>query len=273
MNEIVKYDNILNELNFKDFSENDFNLFMAICAKMRDLGEETQVFDYEYMMELMGWDRSQRIDLFHEEIKRVSEKLRQVGSTVDTSPDEFVSFNLFTTFRGNRQKRRLTVKVNPDFKYVLNDLTRNFTRFELREYMELTGRYTKMLYAHLKQYRRSGWWQIAVEDLRKQLSIPESMPARNIKSKVLNPSIELLRSCTGFYDLTVDVLQSTRRGRAVVGYKFAWTAEKQIQGQMNMGDYIQAQNNAKRAKSKNKFNDFAQHEYDFEQLEKDLLSN
>lgn len=279
MNEVVKYDNILNHLSFRNFTENDFNLFMCLCARLRDLGDMEQVYDYDYLMDMIGWDKTQRIDVFHDEIKRMTDKIRQIGGVIDISPDEFVCFNLFDTFRGNKQKRHLTVSVNPKFKYVLNDLTKNFTRFELSEYVSLNGRYSKLLYQHLKQYRRTGWWQVSLEDIRHELSIPDTYLNKHIMDKVIKPSIEVIKTCKGFADLKVEVIQSPRRGRAVEGYKFTWTADKQIPGQMTVDDYLKVadKKESSKKKKKNSFTDFENQRHytkeEMEELEKKLLAN
>ena len=271
MNEVVKYNNYMNELSFKDFSDYDLNFLMVICAKMKDLGEETQHFEYRKLMELLDWDMSKSIDVFHKDLKRMSEKLRHVGATIDIDPDVFTAFNLFSDFEGNKKKRELIVRLNPRFKYILNDLTRNFTRFELAEYVHLDGKYSKLLYQHLKQYRKAGWWQTSVNDLRRELSIPDSMPTRNIIPKVLNTSVELIKTCKGFSELHVEVIRSSRRGRAVIGYKFTWTADKQIPGQMSLDDFQKTP--PKKKKVSKKKADFEQNTYDYEKLEKELLKN
>lgn len=278
MNEVVKYDNILNHLSFRNFTENDFNLFMCLCARLRDLGDMEQVYDYDYLMDMIGWDKTQRIDVFHDEIKRMTDKIRQIGGVIDISPDEFVCFNLFDTFRGNKQKRHLTVSVNPKFKYVLNDLTKNFTRFELSEYVSLNGRYSKLLYQHLKQYRKTGWWQVSLEDIRHELSIPDTYLNKHIMDKVIKPSIEVIKTCKGFADLKVEVIQSPRRGRAVEGYQFTWTADKQIPGQMTVDDYLRVTGKESgKKKKKNSFNDFENQRHytkeEWEELEQKLLAN
>lgn len=253
MSEVVKYNNYMNELSFKDFSDYDLNFLMVICAKMKDLGEETQHFEYDTLMELLEWDRTKSIDVFHKDLKRMSEKLCHVGATIDIDPDVFTAFNLFSDFEGNKKKRELTVRLNPRFKYILNDLTKNFTRFELTEYVHLDGKYSKLLYQHLKQYRKNGWWQISVDDIRRELSIPDSMPTMNITPKVLKPSIEIIKTCKGFGELEVEVIRSPRRGRKVEGYKFTWTADKQIPGQINVDDYL---NSKSEKKKKNGFRNF-----------------
>jgi plasmid replication initiation protein len=259
MNEIVKYDNILNRISFTNFDENDFNLFMVLCSQMRDLGEEKPKFNYDYLMDLMNWDKTQRIDVFHEEIKKMADKLRVIGASVDISDDEWVSFDLFPTLRGNKKKRTLTVQINPEFKYILNDISKNFTRFELSEYVSLNGRYSKQLYQHLKQFRKTGWWQVSIEDIRRELSIPDSMETRKIVNKVINPSVEVIKTCKGFGDLEVEVLRSSRRGRAVEGYKFTWTADKQVPGQLTLDDLKPVKPAKKRGRpKKNQFNDYQQ---------------
>lgn len=272
-NEIVKYNNELNMFPLKNFTEYDLNFFMAICAKMKELGEEVQVFEYDKMMELLDWDTSKSIDVFHKDLMRLGEKLRHVGGVlVSEDGDTFISFNLFTHFKGCKEKRTFEVGINPKFKYILNDLSKNFTRFELSEYINLDGKYSKLLYQNLKQYRKTGWWQVSVDDLRGLLSIPESMPSMKITYEVINPSIEVIRLCKGFAELQVEVLRSPRRGRKVVGYKFSWTAEKQIPGQMNINDLAKSGKDRKR-KIKSNYTDIDQRNYNFDELEKLLTNN
>ena len=278
MNEVVKYNNYMNELSFRDFSDYDLNFLMVICAKMKDLGEETQHFEYDTLMELLEWDKTKSIDVFHKDLKRMSEKLRHVGATIDIDPDVFTAFNLFSDFEGDKRKRELTVRLNPRFKYILNDLTKNFTRFELSEYVHLDGKYSKLLYQHLKQYRKTGWWQISVDDLRRELSIPDSMDTKRIVNKVLAPSVELIKTCKGFGELEIEVIRSPRRGRKVEGYKFSWTADKQIPGQMTVDDYLRVTDKESgKKKKKNSFNDFENQRHytkeEWEELEQKLLAN
>ena len=280
-NQIVIYNNAVNELSFKEFTENDFNLFMAICSRMKELGDTTQQIDYSYIQNLINWDKSQRTELFHNELMKMSEKLRKIGATVDIDPDEFVSFNLFSTFRGNKKKKILTIKTNPEFAYILNDLTKNFTRFELREYVALDGKYSKMIYQHLRQYRKTGWWNITVEDIRRELAIPDSYANKYIMDKVIKPSIEVLKSCKGFSDLTVEPVQGSGRGRAIIGYKFKWTAENQIPGQSTLDEASEEMQKYKAAKAstkaktkKNSFTDFEQRQRsisDYDDLERRLV--
>ncbi len=267
-NEVVKYDNFMNSLSFIGFETNDFNFLMAICARMRDLGEDEQTFNYDYLMELINWDKTQNIDLFHKELKRMNGKLLSINGTVDINPDEFVSFNLFQTFSASKRTRLLTVRVNKDFKFILNNITNNFTRLELKEYVSLDGRYPKQLYAQIKQrYKQRGhFWQPTVDELRQALSIPNTYTTKRIYTLILEPAVRTLKSCKGLGELELEVIKERRRGNPVKGYRFTWKASGQIKGQMSFDDFPGVNPTEKREKVKtkktsgNNFNDFKQND-------------
>ncbi len=266
-NETVTYDNRMNKLSFVGFEDKDFDLLMCICSRMKNLGEAEQTFDYDYLMELVGWDKTQNISVFHEKLKGMCDKLRKVGATFDISEDEFISFNLFDVFTGNKQKRTLRVGVNKKYMYILNNLVGNFTSFELKEYVRLSGRYPKQLYAQLRQrYKMQGhFWQVDIDELRAVLSIPESYHAKEITAKVIEPAVEVIRSCKGFGELEVEVLRSRRRGRPVTGYRFTWTEDKQVPGQMDITDVMKAQ---KKRPKKTGFRNFEEPDYDMDAIAK-----
>lgn len=257
MDRKVEYDNILNRVSFVDFSEKDFDFFMFLCSFFKGKRTEQQMIRYDDIMDSISWDKSQRIDVFHDEVRILSNKLRALGGIIDITPDEFVCFNLFTTFRGNKQKRLLTVSVNPEFAYVLNDIAGTFTQFELAEYVSLKGRYTKQLYQHLKQYKTTGLWVVSLDKFRHEMSVPSSMLTKNIKSKILNPSIKILQELPAFKTLKVDVIKTRDRKRSVRGYQFTWTKESKA---------------SKKGVKKNEAG-FQENDYDFDELEKALTRN
>ncbi len=279
MNEVVKYNNQMNELSFRGFTEKDLDVFMAICSRMRDLGELKQVFDYDYLMDLTNFDRHQEVKVFHQSLQKMNKKLMQINLTIALRDGVEKDTVLFPEFIRDLNKRTLTVRVDKDCLALLNNLGKKFTRFELAEYVKLDGRYPKLLYQHLKQFRIRGWWHISLSDFREELAIPKSMPTMNIMSKIIKPGIEVIKSCKGFSDLEVEVIRSPRRGRAIVGYKFKWTPEKQYKGQQTLEDGAEEMRKYKESKKlkkksskkKTDFKNFEEHEYDMDVLENKLL--
>ena len=271
MNEVVKFNNQMNELSFKGFTEKDLDVFMAICSRMRDLGEATQVFDYDYLMDLTGFDRHQEVKVFHQSLQKMNKKLLRINLTIALKDGVEIDTVLFPKFVRDLNKRTLTVKVDKDCLNLLNNLGKNFTRFELAEYIRLDGRYSKLIYQHLKQYRNTGWWQVTVDQLRSELAIPDSMATMHILTKVINPSVEVIKTCKGFADLDVEVLRSRRRGRAVEGYIFKWSTKKRNKNQRTLDDWQRDLEKSK--KSKTTFTQFKQNNINLDEIENELLDN
>lgn len=271
-NKIAVYNNFMNTLSFKHFEKRDFDLLMAICAQMRDVGLTKQQIEYDYIMDLIDWDKSQSIDVFHEDLKRMNDKLIKISASVDIDEDESVTFALFSTFRRNKKRRLLTVTVNSEFKYILNELSANFTKIELKEYTSIDGRYGKQLYHQIRQrYKlKNHFWKVTADEIRHVLSIPESYETKDIYKKILKPSVDVLRGCKGLGELEVEVLRARRRGRPVCGYCFTWTEQKQIPGQMSFDDLMK-EKDAKKTRKKDKFKNFEERAIDYGQLQTMLV--
>ncbi|MEJ7147107.1 replication initiation protein, partial [Staphylococcus capitis] len=76
---------------------------------------------------------------------------------------------------------------NPDLKFVLNDITRNFTKFELKELTNLKSSYSKTMFRLLKQYKHTGYLKLSMEDFRTRLDVSKSYQMCDITKRVLKP--------------------------------------------------------------------------------------
>ncbi len=256
MNEIVKYGNTLNSMQFKDFTAMDYNILMALCHKLRDKGTQELKFTFKELKALTDFGNHSD-QAFADNLDRMIDKLIKVNATHITG-DEKSRFVLFPTFTTNVVKGTLTVGVNKKFAYILNELTDNFTRFELREFAELDGKYTKTLYRILKQYKYTGWWKPTVEELKIVMDIPESYTNKIIMRDILKPTTTILAE--KFNGLKCEPIKAKKRGAPVERYYFTWQAEKQIEGQTNFNDAEKELNEynkkKKKTKSNNRFNNF-----------------
>ncbi len=276
MNEVVQYSNILNTLQLKGFTAMDYNIFFALCYKMKNQGRAQLKFKFDELKDLTGFE-AQSDKLFADDLERMIEKLLKVNAKHITG-DERTYFVLFPTFKVDFVKRDLTVRVNKDFAFILNALTDNFTQFELKEFVELDSKYAKSIYKVLKQYRFSGWWKPTVEELRLTMDIPENYANKRIMGEIIKPALALLEG--KFEDLKCEPVRAKKKGAPVERYHFTWQAEKQIKGQMNIADFpgtLPGEEQPKQKKKKqNNFNNFEQRKYTSEEmaeLEKKLLDN
>lgn len=253
---IVKYHNDMNEITFQNFGQVDFDFFMVLCSKLRDSGENTVVIPFSRFKELSGYSSKTSDKRFIKEVEGMNYK--QLASTGRIKDGRKIKqFVLFTDFVIDPDEKTITASVNPKYRYFLDDLTKNFTRFELQEFVSLESKYSKTLYRLLKQFRTTGVYITTLEEFKRLFGVTKGYSNRLILDKIINPSVKAIQSY--FQDLKCEVQYEPKRGRPVKGYKFTFTPEilpKKIE-----------QAAEKKKAHTNDFHNFEQRQYDFGKLE------
>ena len=101
---------------------------------------------------------------------------------------------------------------------MLNVLDREFTRFELEEFVDLKSSYAKECYRRLKQWRKTGKWYVKIEEFRRLLSVPETYRMCDIDKWVLEPIYDELSKI--FEDFAI---KKIKKGRKVVELHFIFS--------------------------------------------------
>lgn len=285
-NELVKYSNKMNNMPLKNFEKIDLNFFYAICSKVREKGTDLVEIPLEELKEITGY-RSTSAERFNEDLKRMNQKLISCNGQFETD-EEIVFFNLFSTFRIVKSKSILKVRVNSDMTWLLNNIASQFTAFELQEFVGLSGIYSKALYRLLKQWKTKGCTpEYRIDAFKELMACPNYAP-KDVMKEVINPAVEEIKESKLFDDLSCEVVYAKKRGKPVEGYIFHFGKENRRITFDDVEEYtegmtseqkaavVKAANNMlkekKKKPKKNSFNDFPQRDYDFEQLEKELLS-
>lgn len=222
MNEVVKYDNYMNGLKFTGFTTTDFDFLMLLCSKMRDKDITELTIPFEELRQRTGYTRTS-IQKFRTDLERMNEKLMRVTCKLKTETRTLM-FVLFPTFDINLENQTLTVCVNEKFKFILNELVKNFTRFDLNEFIRLDSKYSKSLYRLLKQFKSTGRLEIRLDEFRRKMDIPSTYTNRDVMSKVINPILKELQNY--FINLQCTVKYAHKRGKPVTGYIFTFTPEE-----------------------------------------------
>ena len=265
MNEIVKYDNYMNHLKFSSFTPVDYNFLMVLCSKLRDKGTEEIIISFDELREKTGYTQHP-INQFISDLVRMNEKLMKMSCVLEKNGIIF-QFVLFPTFATDTINKRLIVAVNERFKFILNDLTKNFTRFELSEFVKLDSKYTKSLYRLLKQFKHTGRYEVSVENFRNRMDCPVSYTNKHIMDKIIKPSLQELQNY--FHDLKCETKYARKRGRPVIGYIFTFLPESRNDGTVQ--DRVQKEQKINKKNSTNGYSNFHQRTYDYDELEKMLL--
>lgn len=187
--EVVRYNNDLNNKTYlKNFNALELNFFMAICSKLKKQGTNEVIFTFSELKKKIQYDTSHNTDNFINKLRSTNRKILNSICEIETK-DYIDQFVLFPTFRISKKNGTLTVRINQDYAYLLNDFS-NFTEFGLANFIKLSSKYVKLLYKELMQFKSTGKLFLTIEDFRKKLDIPDSYSFSKIRDRILVPSFK-----------------------------------------------------------------------------------
>ena len=225
-NSLVVYKNDFNNLTLKNFSSVEIDLLFSIMSQIRDKGMDSVTLSFHDLRSLSAYAKSTAIEPFVSDLKSTYNKLLDLKFEL-VSESKYIRFVFFTQYIIDEEEQTVTVAVNSQFKFLVNDLAGSFTKLELSELTSLSSSYSKNMYRLLKQYRATGFATYPIEDFRRLLDIPESYSMGNISQKVLKPIESELKPY--FHHLKIDKVKGTGKdSRKIVRLNFSFWNDDSI---------------------------------------------
>ena len=224
MKEVARYKNEMNTLSIGKWTAEEMNFLFAILTQVRDEGCKELKFDTYDLREYVEFDRTQP-KRWNKTMIAVTKKISQLVY-FNMEDNVFEAMPLFRKFSVKLDEQVVTVRVSEEMEYILNKLridTGNWTQFEFFEFATLISVYSKTVYRFLKQYRKTGFWKVSLEDFKSLLSVPKSYSPSDIDKRVLKPVMKELPSI--FKGLKIHKIKSRRRGNQLLGYEFTFQKE------------------------------------------------
>ena len=229
MNEIVKYHNNFNYVALKNFNGVEIDLLMAICSKLKN--EDINEIKLEFSDLRRMVNSKHRGELrFIQNLEQMYKKLLNLSIRIETE-DKITNFILFTKYEILKKQKIIIIKINEEFKFLLNKLINNFTRFELNEFISLKSNYSKEIYRRLKQFKHTGIWKIKMNNFRELLNIPEKYRMSEIDKKVLKISMEELNKYFNNFKII-----KIKKGRKIEFLEFKFVPEKKYNEKIESSD-------------------------------------
>ncbi|OJT30967.1 replication initiation protein [Staphylococcus ureilyticus] len=223
--ETVVYRNEMNMVPLRKFTSVEINLFFAMCNKLKEQDTNTLILSFDELKELSNYSPETRnINRFVDDLQRVYDKMLEIRYTIRTQK-KIKKFVLFYKYEIDLAEKYLEIATSPDLKYILNEITSDFTKFELQEMTHLKSTYSKNMFRILKQYKHTGYFIMNIEDFRERLDIPSSYRMTNINQHVLSPIIKEL----GFIFKGLNITKiKAKKGRKIEWLEFSFDPEKRI---------------------------------------------
>lgn len=181
----VKYKNDLNSIPMRKFNSKEMDLFFSICAEMKNQSTNLIRFYFDDLKNLSNY-KITATEHFIKDLDNVYTKMLGLNYR-EESDNKLKRFVLFTDFEIDKYEKYVEISVNPKLEYILNQLTNEFTQFELQEFTELSSSYSKTMYRLLKQFKSTGFYTVTMSEFRILLDIPKSYKMGNIDQQILKP--------------------------------------------------------------------------------------
>ena len=223
--ETVIYKNEMNLVPLRRFTATEINLFFAMCNKLKEQDTNKLHLSFDELKKLSNYSpKTRNINRFVDDLQRVYDKMLDILYTIKTET-KIKKFVLFYKYEIDISDRYLEIATSPDLKYILNSITNNFTKFELKEMTHLKSTYAKNMFRLLKQYKHTGYVKINIADFKNRLDIPKTYQMNDITKRVLKPIINELFSI--FNNLNINKIKA-KKGRKIEWLEFTFDAEKRI---------------------------------------------
>ncbi|HDX3452575.1 TPA: replication initiation protein [Campylobacter coli] len=247
MSEIVKYNNDFNLLPMPELKAIQMDMFMAIISLTKDKKENTPflkkffnpdkrkiIIPQKKFIELCRLNDS-KMD-YKEIFFAIDDCLKKLCNfLISYQKDERTIYNFVCFEEANIIADEVHITLQSRFYDMIINKKFGFTAFELAEFAELSGKYTKTLYRLLKQFRTTGKAYFEWEEFCRIMKIPENYRQIDIDQRILKPAIKELSKERNLFDqvrvpfknLTYEKEKTAGRGRGgkVSGITFTFKPE------------------------------------------------
>ncbi len=249
LNNVVRYSNDLNKINFSSLKKQEQNLLFEILFRINDHGTAPVSFTVMQIKNMLFKNNTlAEVTSLVKSLKAHFFSLNFTQQLDDGEYEVYCTMNLFSVMdieidKKTKNLKMLTLQVAEPFAYIVNELTDNFTRFERAEFVMLQSKYSKSLFRLLKHYQTNGLAQFNWDEFLVLMGIPKSYQLSDIERRILKPSVKELNRFSDQADMFKDlsshgvdhpafrnlvyekVRSKSGKGRRVVAIRFMFDLE------------------------------------------------
>lgn len=232
-NEMVIYKNSMNAVAFPRLNSREYDILYSVLYKIHNKDDSIVRISFEELAELAQWKGELRTKKFATLVRSTNKKLLEANFMIALDDAGKVTSQqpLFYEFKTDENEKIVSVQLNPTFTELFNRLQQDYTNLELATVNGYESKYSKRLYAQLRQYRKTGWWQVEVEELRRLLDVPKSYPTGSLMRDIINPAIDEIEPAFGILvvEPIYEVRNHTRGRKPIKSFRFEFTPEKRVE--------------------------------------------
>lgn len=237
----VLFSNNLNKIPFSQLNEVERELVMYLLIQVKEKGADVIEIKAEVLKAMLSHFTEAEFKLLIQGLKQHFFNLDfAIVAELEDGGVEEDFHHLFNCFmiaykdKGKTTIRSIKLQVNRPFLYIVNDVVKCFTTFELREFCAVHGKYAKDIYRLLKQYKHTGEAYFDWQYFLALLGISDKSN-KYIETEILKKAIkELSRPLEfdspprpAFRNLTYEKIREEHtRGRPIKAIRFTFEPER-----------------------------------------------
>ena len=241
-NKTIKIHNDFYKLNIGSWNALEQNIFFGILANCHNQSEF--VFTLADLNSFIVGHRLTANEMLKQVLsleKRIFKLDCTLIKSVNTNLHQRQKLNLFSSFEiryngkkddfDNGKLKELKIKINPDLAYLVKDIRKNYTEYDLQEFLSIKGKYTRTLYQNLKKFRSTGIFRVKWDNFLDLMGIPNTYQSGDIDKQILKPSIKALTGT--FQNIMYTKIKQKGRGRGgkVVAIEFVFKPQTNTNNQ------------------------------------------
>lgn len=212
-NELVRYSNELVDFyNFDFTKEKELDIFIAIIYAVQK---------NESLIQFKTQDIKKLIKTSNLTYKEFKQYVRALASTplrykadidiiennvVKVKKGDDVEEFFFDKLIFSKDEEYITIVLKENFKGLIMDLKKEFSKHGLKEFFMLNGKYTKFLFMHLNRWKNYHDYLEWTEDrLREKLKVPQNYNFSKIEERILEKARkEIIMKTELYFDYEID---------------------------------------------------------------------
>lgn len=212
----LKHHKDFHGIQFQDFNVKERNLVYALCYKLMNQESNLLEFDVKEISKISSYTPTKAGDNIYKSLEETYKRIKNASIKVkkENGVKHFVLFTVFETFE---DKGLVKIRVNDEYRYLLNQVAKPFTIQNVLEYTSLSSGYSQLMYSLLKEWEKAKIVEIEINKFRELLGIPKGYRISEIDKRILAPIKAELPQY--FPNLK---LEKIKTGKKVTSFKFTW---------------------------------------------------
>lgn len=217
----LKHHKDFHGVQFQDFKVRERNLIYALCYQLMEQESNVLEFDVKEIAKIANYSPTKAGDNIYRSLEEAYKKIKNASISLkkENGVKHFVLFTVFETFE---DIGKVKIRVNDEYRYLLNKITAPFTIQNLIEYTRIGSGYAQLTYSLLKEWEKLKKLRIEIEDFKRLLGVPETYDTANFNRLVIKP---ILKELPKYFEGLE--LEKIKTGKKVTHLEFTWKARKE----------------------------------------------